>query len=178
MGSSLSLPKNCRSLTKFGVPRSQSGFSMIEVLIAAVIVAAAIVGLFMMYSTGQALVQAQGSNRVTLQLAQQRVEELRAGGFGTASLPDPREETAFVTVLNPVTNANDNPGYERTTLISGVCPNDFSTAWANAGDCTPGQATVQAKRVVVTVRRIDGQTPGTTDPQTQPAIVQLVLVSR
>lgn len=171
MGSSLSLPKNCRSLTKFGVPRGQSGFSMIEVLIAAVIVAAAIVGLFMMYSTGQALVQAQGSNRVAVQLAQQRVEELRAGGFGTASLPDGRQETVFVAVPN-------NPGYERSTIITGVCPNDFSTAWANAGDCAPGQATLQAKKIVVTVRRIDGQTAGTTDPQTQPAIVQIVLVSR
>ena len=171
MGKSVSLPKNCRSLTKFAAPPGQAGFSMIEVLIAAVIVAVAIIGLFMMYSTGQALVQAQGSNRVAVQLAQQRLEELRAGGFGAASLPDGREETAFVAVPN-------NPGYERMTVISGVCPNDFSTAWANSGDCTPGQTTLQAKKVVVTVRRIDGQTPGTTDPQTQPAIVQLVLVSR
>ena len=171
MGNAVRLTKNCRLLTKFGVRGRQSGFSMIEVLIAAVIVAIAIVGLFMMYSTGQALVQAQGSNRVAVQLAQQRVEELRAGGFGTALLPDGRQETAFVSIP-------DNPGYERTTVISGVCPNDFSTAWVVNDDCTPAQPTVQAKKVIVTVRRIDGRTAGTTDPQTQPAIVQLVLVSR
>lgn len=172
MGSSVGLPKNCRSLTKFAASPGQAGFSMIEVLIAAVIVAIAIIGLFMMYGTGQALVQAQGSNRVAVQLAQQRLEELRAGGFGTAVLPDPREETAFVAVPN-------NPGYERTTIITGTCPNDFSTAWVLPGDCTaPGQPTVQAKRIVVTVRKIDGRTPGTTDPQTQPAIIQTILVSR
>jgi len=171
MGKSVSLPKNCRSLTKFAAPPGQAGFSMIEVLIAAVIVAIAIIGLFMMYGTGQALVQAQGSNRVATQLAQQRLEELRAGGFGTASLPDGREETAFVAVPN-------NPGYERTTIITGACPNDFATAWVLSGDCTPGQTTLQAKRIVVTVRRIDGRTPGTTDPQTQPAIIQTILVSR
>jgi len=107
MWKSVRLPKNCRSLTKFVAFPGQAGFSMIEVLIAAVIVAIAIIGLFMMYSTGQALVQAQGSNRVAVQLAQQRLEELRAGGFGAASLPDGREETALWP--SPTTRARSGP---------------------------------------------------------------------
>jgi Tfp pilus assembly protein PilV len=164
------LPKICRPMTKLAVCRGPAGFSVLEVLIAAVIVAVAAIGLSVMYSTGQALVQAQGTNRIALQLAQQRIEQLRAGGFGVQALPDNREETAYVAVAN-------SPGYERTTVITGVCPNNFNTAWVNPGDCTPGQAAVEAKRIVVTVRANNAQIAGTTDPQTQPAIMQLIMVT-
>lgn len=167
----VTLPKFCRSLTKLAAFRGQAGFSILEVIVAAVIVAIAAVGLSVMYSTGQALVQAQGSNRAALQLAQQRIEQIRAGGFGPQALPDYREETAFVGIPN-------NPGYERTTIITGVCPNDFTATWANSGDCSPSLTAVEAKRVVVTVRANNGGIGGTTDPQTQPAILQLILVRR
>ncbi|HET8575786.1 MAG TPA: prepilin-type N-terminal cleavage/methylation domain-containing protein [Methylomirabilota bacterium] len=167
----VALPKFCRSLTKFAALRSQAGFSILEVIVAAVVVAIAAIGLSVMYSTGQALVQAQGSNRAALQLAQQRIEQIRAGGFGPQALPDLREETTFAGIPN-------NPGYERTTIITGVCPNDFTVTWANSGDCSPALPTVEAKRVVVTVRANNGQVGGTLDPQTQPAVLQLILVRR
>jgi prepilin-type N-terminal cleavage/methylation domain-containing protein len=165
------LPKICRPLTNLGFLRGQAGFSLLEVVIAALLVAVGVLGLSMMYSTGQALVQAQGTNRVALQLAQQRIEQIRAGGFGVQVLADNREETAFAAIAN-------NPGYERTTIITGVCPNDFATPWVNPGDCAPAQAAVEAKRVVVTVRANDGGGVGTTDPQTQPAVMQIILVRR
>ncbi|HLF50462.1 MAG TPA: prepilin-type N-terminal cleavage/methylation domain-containing protein [Methylomirabilota bacterium] len=158
-------------MTNLGFLRGQAGFSLLEVVIAALVVAIGVLGLSMMYSTGQALVQAQGTNRVALQLAQQRIEQIRAGGFGVQVLADNREETAFAAIAN-------NPGYERTTIITGVCPNDFATPWVNPGDCAPVQAAVEAKRVVVTVRANDGGGVGTTDPQTQPAVMQIILVRR
>lgn len=165
------LPKICSPLTELGSFRGQAGFSLLEVVVSALVVAIGVLGLSMMYSTGQAFVQAQGSNRVALQLAQQRIEQIRAGGFGVQALADNREETAFAAIAN-------NPGYERTTIITGVCPNNFATAWVSAGDCTPAQAAVEAKRVVVTVRANNGGAPGTTDPQTQPVVMQIILVRR
>lgn len=165
------LPEFCRGLTKLVGPAPQGGIFILEVLVAALIVAIAAVGLSLMYSTGQALVQAQGANRVAVQLAQQRIEQVRAGGFGPQTLPDLREEPSFVSVPN-------NPGYERTTVITGVCPNDFSLVWSGGGDCVPSVGAVQAKRIVVTVRANNGQTAGTTDPQTQPATMQMILVHR
>ncbi len=166
-----SLPKFCRGFTKLVGPAPQGGILMLEVLVAAVIVAIAAIGLSLMYSTGQALVQAQGLNRVAVQLAQQRIEQIRAGGFGPQTLPDLREEPSFISVPN-------NLGYERTTVITGVCPNDFAITWATSGDCAPNQSAVEAKRVVVTIRANNGQAAGTTDPQTQPAIMQMILVRR
>lgn len=158
-------------MTKLMFPRGQAGFSLLEVIVAAVVVAIGILGLSMMYSTGQALVQAQGTNRTALQLAQQRIEQIRAGGFGVQVLADNREELTYVAFAN-------NPGYERITIITGVCPNDFTTAWVTGADCTPAQAAVEAKRVVVTVRANNGGALGTTDPQTQPVVMQLILVRR
>ena len=94
---------------------------------------------------------------------------MRATGYGTKFPPDPREETIWTLVPN-------NPGYERTTIITDVCSTNFAIAW-NSGACLPATTEAQARIVVVTVRALNNNQP-VTDPQTTPAVMQTVLVRR
>jgi type II secretory pathway pseudopilin PulG len=153
--------------------RGQAGITILEVVVAALIVGIAGVGVAMMFSAGQALVASEGLNRTALQLAQQRLEQIRSAGFGTPTLPDPREETAWTAIP-------DHPGFERTTVITGVCSRDYATAWAPnacASDPDPEVIELAAKRIVVTVRALSGGT-SQQDPQTTPQVVQAILVRR
>src|SRR5262245_55534711 len=72
--------KKCRPLD------GEAGVSLLEVLVTALVVAVAIVGLTIMLSRGQAAVVQQGDTRVALQLAQQKIERLRALGFSAAKV--------------------------------------------------------------------------------------------
>jgi len=73
--------------------RGEAGLSLLEILFGIGIVAVASVGMAMMFGMGQGMVQGGGDNRAALSVAQQRLEQVRAAGFGAATLPDPREET-------------------------------------------------------------------------------------
>jgi len=64
--------------------RDQRGVALLEVLMAGVILAIAIIGLAAMFSWGQSFVVAQGDDRVALYLAQQKIESLRASGYSAA----------------------------------------------------------------------------------------------
>ena len=64
--------------------RGDTGVIMLEVLTAGVILAIAVIGLAVMFSWGQAFVVAQGDDRLALNLAQQRIESLRASGYAAA----------------------------------------------------------------------------------------------
>ncbi len=125
------------------------------------------VGVLMMFGTGQTYVQSSGMDRIAAQLAQQRIEQVRAAGYGTT--PDPREELSMTAVPG-------NPGFERTTVITERCPANFAIAW-NDGSCVKAPSDAPAKLVAVTVRALNGNGSGT-DPQTTPAVVQTVLVRR
>jgi len=154
----------------------QRGFTLIEALIAAFVVGTAAIAVAMMFGTAQNFVHAEGDNRVAFYVAQQRMEQLRSTGFGSTSLPDPREETAATGVQ--IDNFSDNdavPGFRRQTVITGVCPTDYSVAWNSGGCPTSGQ--LLAKLVTVSVRVLDGPT-NFTDPVTQPIVIQAVLVKR
>jgi len=122
----------------------------------------------MMFATAQTFVQSSGTDRIAAQLAQQRIEQVRATGYGTKFPPDPREETIWTLVPN-------NPGYERTTIITDVCSTNFAIAW-NVG-CVPATTEAQARIVVVTVRALNNARVEI-DPQTTPAVMQTVLVRR
>jgi len=61
--------------------RNQRGVFIVEVLVAGVVFAIAVIGLVLMFSWGQSFVVAQGDDRVALYLAQQRIESLRASGY-------------------------------------------------------------------------------------------------
>lgn len=157
----------------------QAGFSLIEVLVGSLIVAIAGLGMAMMFGRGQAMVQGGGDDRAALSLAIQRLEQVRAAGFGPPTLPDPREETAPDGVqIDNVGNTDAVPGFRRRTIITGVCPTNFAIAW-NAGGCpqplNPGM--VEAKLVTVMVRM---QEPGSgnTDAQTRPVVLSTILVRR
>ena len=66
---------NCR-------PAGSEGFALLEVAIAGAILAFALVGLALMFSSSEILTVNQGHARVALHLAQQKIEKLRGLGFG------------------------------------------------------------------------------------------------
>ena len=156
-----------------------AGFSLVEVLIGAAIVAIAGVGMAMMFGRGQAMVQGGGDDRAALSIAEQRLEQVRAAGFGSSTLPDPREETAADGVqINNLSDSDAVPGFRRRTIITGVCPTNFAIAW-NDGACPPplNPGIVEAKLVTVMVRMKE---PGSnnTDVQTRPVILSTILVRK
>jgi type II secretory pathway pseudopilin PulG len=145
-----------------------AGFTLLEAVLSSALVAIAGMGVLMMFSTAQTYVQSSGTDRIAAQLAQQRIEQVRATGYGTKFPPDPREEVTWTAVPN-------NPGYERTTVITDVCATNFAIAWN--GGCVPATTEAQARLVVVTVRALNNN-QAVTDPQTTPAVMQTVLVRR
>jgi prepilin-type N-terminal cleavage/methylation domain-containing protein len=154
----------------------QRGFTLVEALIAAFVVGIAAVATAMMFGTAQNFVHAEGDNRVAFYVAQQRMEQIRSTGFGSTTLPDAREETAGIGVqIDNFSDTDAVPGFRRQTLITGVCPTDYSVAW-NSGGC-PTSGVLLAKLVTVSVRVLDGPT-SFTDPVTQPVVIQAVLVKR
>ena len=149
---------------------STAGFTLLEAIIAAMVVGIAGVGVLMMFGTGQTFVQSSGTDRIAAQLALQRIEQVRATGFGTRLPPDPREELAWTPVPG-------NPGFERTTVVTSACSINFAVPNTDASCIQAEFAEVVARRVVVTVRALNNNTAAT-DPQTTPAVIQTVLVRR
>ena len=145
----------------------QAGFSLLEVLVCAFIVGIAAVGLALMFSSGQAFVQAEGDNRVALFLAQQRMEQIRAVGFSNL------KPTIGVVVdplcdylqSGPCPQASPAPAlptrYTRKTSVVCVKPTDF----ASPESCP---SPLQALRITVTV-----ETPNI--PKASPIIIETVL---
>jgi len=148
---------------------SASGFTLLEALLSSLLIAISFIGVLVMFSNGQTSVQSSGTDRISAQLAQQRIEQIRATGYGTKFPPDPREELIWTAVPN-------NPGYERMTTITDVCSTNFTIAW-NDGGCVPATSEAQTRIVVVTVRALNNNQP-LVDPQTTPAVLQTVLVRR
>lgn len=149
--------------------------SLLEVLFGIAVVAIASVGMAMMFGMGQGMVQGGGDNRAALSLAQQRLEQVRAAGFGAATLPDPREELGPDGVqINNFGDPDAVPGFLRRTIIKAVCPSNFALDWP-AG--CPSIANVEAKLVTVMVRMKE---PGSnnTDVQTLPVVLSTVLVKK
>ena len=154
----------------------QAGISLLEVLFGALVFGVAAVGIGMMFGLGQSLVQAGGDDRAALSIAQQRLEQVRAAGFGPSTLPDPREETADDGV--PIDNLqaqDDVPGFRRRTIITGVCPTNFAIPY-NGGGC-PSSPNLEAKLVTVMVR-FKGLSGNDTNPRTTPVILTTVLVKK
>jgi len=158
-----------RTAPRVRILASTAGFTLLEAILSSLLVAIAFIGVLMMFSTGQTLVQSSGTDRIAAQLAQQRIEQIRATGYGTKFPPDPRRELIWTAVPG-------NPGYERTTVITDVCSTNFAIAWNN-GACTPATLEAQTRIVVVTVRALNNNQP-LVDPQTSPAVLQTVLVRR
>src|SRR6266511_1546051 len=80
-----------------GLSRDASGITLIEVLIASLIVGIGAIGLALMFAHGQAFIAGEGDNRVAVYLAQQKIEEVRAQrvfqGFDILTTPTPPDES-------------------------------------------------------------------------------------
>lgn len=96
---------------------NQNGAFIIEVLIAGVVLAIAIIGLALMFSSGETYVVAEGDERVAIYLAQQKIEELRSKGWGSVPTGTVVESTV-----------SGFPRYSRTTVVGCVDPDDPSTS--------------------------------------------------
>ena len=78
---------------------SEHGLAILEVLIAGVILALAVVGIALMFSEGQSYVVAEGDDRVAIALAQEKLEAVRALGFGCIPVGGPGTVGVPVTVI-------------------------------------------------------------------------------
>ena len=161
--------RRLRTAPRVRILASTAGFTLIEAILSSLLIAISFIGVLMMFSNGQTSVQSSGTDRIAAQLAQQRIEQVRATGYGKKFPADPREELIWTLVPN-------NPGYERTTVITDVCSTNFAIAWDNGG-CLPATGEAQTRLVVVTVRALNNARVEI-DPQTTPAVMQTVLVRR
>jgi type II secretory pathway pseudopilin PulG len=161
--------RKLRTARRVRILASTSGFTLIEAILSSLLVAISFLGVLMMFSNAQTSVQSSGTDRIAAQLAQQRIEQVRATGYGTKFPADPREELIWTLVPN-------NPGYERITVITDVCSTNFNIVWDD-GACLPATTEAQTRIVVVTVRALNNNQP-LVDPQTTPAVLQTVLVRR
>lgn len=151
----------CRELVRR--LRDCRGVSIIEVLIAALLLAIASAGVAVMFGTGQAFIVGEGDNRIAAALARQAVEQVRASGFGPTTGADPRQELAFTAVPY----AGVHPGYERTIVITSVCANNYLPA------CSP-PTPIEAKLITVTVRATQGVKGA--DVSASPVVLRSVMV--
>ena len=147
--------------------------TLIELLIASLIVGVAVVGLSLMFAQGAAMTASQGDDRVAISLAQQRIEELRAiasvhiacvpvasnpGAVGSIMGPNggcppnlqavyneqiARDATTNLLVYAPTAQ----PQYTRTTVVQCADPASSPNVFAPVACPTP----LVALRVTVTV---------------------------
>lgn len=139
------------------------GFTLIEVLISALIVGIAAVGLALMYSTGNTWMVAMGDDRIALGLAEQKIEQLRARGFANVPVGSPatRPCPGAAPCYNETSAAWDAPlpagnrAFTRLTCVQYVSDTDFN-APAYTGNVTtnlpcPAGAVTNTARITVVV---------------------------
>jgi prepilin-type N-terminal cleavage/methylation domain-containing protein len=136
----------------------QQGFTLLEILLAAVIAGIAIMGLTLMLSRGLEHVVAQGDDRVALYLARQKIEKLTGAGFAGLLTGDKVNDAGCPNPPDP------NNAAER-------CYNE--TNLAGSGQQTTGGPTSldqQTFRRVTCVRNVNDDNPSlpadTLDPAT------------
>jgi type II secretory pathway pseudopilin PulG len=152
----------------------ERGVTIIEALIAAVVVGIAAVGVAVMFASGQAFVSAEGDNRVAVSLAQQRVEQVRAYGYQgliAVCLPTP---TAYCpSSATPVdvpgsgsgSCVSGEPCYRRTTTVDCVNRDDYA---GGSEACVSGTSAFLIRVIVQTLN----------DPKTRTVTLLSVLAPR
>jgi Tfp pilus assembly protein PilV len=118
----------------------QQGFALLEVLIGGSVQAIALVGLALMFATGQSMIVAEGSLRVELHLAEQKLEDMRVLGFAGAATGS---QTETLT-----TGQGAAESFTRVTCVSYV--SDTTLGEPPPANCSVGSVTA-TKRVRVTV---------------------------
>jgi prepilin-type N-terminal cleavage/methylation domain-containing protein len=147
--------------------RGDSGFSLVEVLAATLVVGIAVVGVALMFGKGAAWVSATGDDRVAAGLAQQRIEQIRAGGWGVATAVG----AIGTLITDPTISAGNNLGFTRTVCIQYVDPTSpvgLTTPGYTPAACPAGTETTTIRMtVVVTSNR----------PEASPVILQAWMTS-
>jgi len=132
---------------------NQRGLSLVEVLVAAVVIAIAALGTAVLFATGQAYITAEGDNRTSLTLAQDRMERLRALGY--AGLVGTAATGTDVPYACPTTWVG-SCGLTRWTATWGVtCLNQDD--YTNVIGPGPSCASTEAKQITVTVKNASSQ---------------------
>ena len=131
----------------------QTGITLVETLVASLVMGIAIIGVSLMYGTGSSWVVATGEGRVATGLAQQMIEQKRAGGF---PVPETRCETVYpdgsvapcASPVDPSVRA-----FTRVTCVQYVSDADSDDpAYAYTPECRAGDPpTKNTVRVTVTV---------------------------
>ncbi len=146
--------------TRRGSPvKNQRGAALLEILIAGLVLAIAVVGLATMFSLGRTFMVGHGDEWVALYLAQQKLEELTGGAFSTIVV-------GTFTEAPILAGASGNQSFERVTTVDCVKPDDY----ASVITCPTPSTSILAKRVTVTVTL-------RSMIQTNPVIVGTVLTS-
>ena len=93
--------------------RNTRGFTVVEVLVAAVIIAVALMGLAGLFPTAYRTVDWSGEETVAMTLAKQRLEWLKNQAYASAPL-----------AVGPTTEnlTGNNAGYTRQTVVTGNAP--------------------------------------------------------
>jgi Tfp pilus assembly protein PilV len=171
------MKKSRRVLSR--VVRDEAGVTIVEIMVSAFIVGISAVGVALMFSTGQAYVQAEGDNRVSLFLGQQKLEQLRVRGYAALAVTDTSaaeppatatetlDLTAGLGTPLPPCSASSLACYTRTWSVAGVNQDNYTTREACPGSVCPG-----AKRIRVTVQT------SPVDPKATDITLESVLANR
>ena len=145
---------------------------------AAVVLSIAAVGMALMFSTGQAYVLSEGDNRVALYLAQQQIEQFRAGGWASVPITDQNASggpTQCSTCPETITIAAGGRTYSRTWAV--VCVNELNLNYPTDPAARLGTGATAcptppaAKAIEVTV-----STPS--DPKSTPVTLRAIMFNR
>jgi Tfp pilus assembly protein PilV len=142
----------CRSGPRLVGPsaRGQAGISLVEILAASLVIGIAVIGIALMFGTGSGFVAASGDDRVAAGLAQQRIEQIRAGGWGALGT---EAHPIGAVVADPDIVAGNNRVFQREVCIQYVDPTTAEGLVNPPYDpsCPAGPPTAMA-RITVTVR--------------------------
>jgi len=122
----------------------QLGTVLLEVMVGGTVAAIALLGLALMFANGQTLIVAEGSQRVELYLAEQKLESIRALTF-TSAAGAPGSSTETVTSMGQ----GGAQSFTRDTCVYYVADNTLGGGPPGT-TCTVGAAT-STLRVRVTV---------------------------
>jgi type II secretory pathway pseudopilin PulG len=153
--------------------------SLVEVLVAALVIGITIVGVALMYGRGTSWMAAMGDDRVALGLAQEQIESVRAAGWGAvAAAPGVKqEEEVRPAPIDPHrTDKASARAYRRVTCIQHV--DDSSPAGLGSPPydpaCTPGDTASGTRRITVVVTPVggDGSAGAPPTPESSPVTLQ------
>jgi len=150
--------------------RSSSGFMLLEVLIAGLVLGIAMIGLALMFSHGLTFVVSEGDERVAMYLTQQKLEQkvdqLKSGlgSAGLANVLPIGSETETVT-------GGSGQSFTRFTCVIWVSNLTLGEPDASPNDCPcgAGGSATQTKKVCVKV------TPSM--PSRGPVVLKTLLTS-